>query len=86
MVKLDEPFTFGDRVKYNVNNVSGEAIVIGFPSYSDKKDTLILSNDAFDGMPLHMKWCKRLRRPNIEKAKKLRERYEALYPTFLQDL
>lgn len=86
MVGHNELFAFGNKVRYDLDGFSGEGIMIGFPVYSKDCSVLVLADDAFHGIPINMKWCKRLRRPDIEKAKRLRERYDSLYPTFLQGL
>lgn len=78
-------FQFGDRVKYYLDGMSGEGFVIGFPRYSKNQNILVLADEAFHGMPINVKWCKKLRQPDIEKAERLRARYDSHYPKFLQE-
>lgn len=83
---MSDPFKFGDRIRFVIDKYSGEGIMIGYPSYSKDRKVIVIADDGYPGMPINIKWCKRLNRPNTEKAGRLRNSYETSYPGFLQDL
>lgn len=76
-------FAIGDRVRYSLSS-SGTGVVIGYPNYSKDKTVVMLSDEGYHGMPINEKWCERLSETDIEKALRLRKRYNSLYPNFLQ--